>query len=181
MSTQVTREEFETIYQNTYSKTLRFIIIKCNDIDNVNDILQDTYIELLKIIKKKKVLEIENIDSYIIGIANNILKRYYHKKKKDNVISYYSENKQENEIDIKDSFDLEQNIITKENVKEVWNYIKSKDLTTTKIFYLYFAMGLKISEIAKELTITESNVKNKIYRTLKELKKYLGKEVINDD
>ncbi len=58
---------------------------------------------------------------------------------------------------------------------------KNKDLITTKIFYLYFAMGLKISEIAKELKMTESNVKNKIYRTLKELKKYLGKEVIKDD
>ncbi len=181
MSTQVTRKEFETIYQNTYSKTLRFIIVKCKDIDEVNDILQDTYIELLKIIKKKKVLEIENINSYIIGIANNIIKRYYHKKKKDNIISYYSENKQENDIDMQDDFDLEQDIITKENVKEVWKYIKNKDLTTTKIFYLYFAMGLKISEIAKELEITESNVKNKIYRTLKELKKFLGKEVISDD
>lgn len=181
MSTQISRKEFETIYQNTYPKTLRFIIVKCKDIDKVNDILQDTYVELLKIIKKKKVLEIENLDSYIIGIANNILKRYYHTKKKDNMVSFYSESKQENEMDIKDDFDLEQNIITKENVKEVWKYLKNKDLMTTKIFYLYFAMGLKISEIAQELEMTESNVKNKIYRTLKELKKQLGKEVISDD
>lgn len=181
MSTRVTRKEFETIYQNTYQRTLRFIIIKCNHIEEINDILQDTYVELLKIIKKQKVLVIENIDSYIIGIANNILKRYYHKKKKDNIISYYIENQEETELEIKDDFDLEQDIITKENVKRVWQYLKNKDLTTTKTFYLYFAMGLKISEIAKELEITESKVKNKIYRTLKELKKYLGKEVISDD
>lgn len=114
-----------------------------------------------------------------MGIANNIIKRYYHKKKKDNIVSYYAENNQNSEAE--DSFDLEQDIMTKENVKEVWKYVKNKDLTTTKIFYLYFAMGLKISEIAKELELTESNVKNKIYRTLKELKKYLGKEVISDD
>ena len=181
MSTRVTRKEFETIYQKTYSQTLRFIIVKCKNIDNVNDILQDTYVELLKIIKKKKVLEIENVDSYIMGIAYNMIKRHYHKKKKDNIVSYYSENKQENELDVKDDFDLEQNMITKENVKEVWKYLKNKDLITTKIFYLYFAMGLKISEIAKEFKMTESNVKNKIYRTLKELKKYLGREVIKDD
>lgn len=36
---------------------------------------------------------------------------------------------------------------------------------------------IKISEIAQELEIGESNIKNKIYRTLKELKKYLGEEV----
>ena len=87
MSTRVTRKEFETIYQKTYSQTLRFIIVKCKTIDNV---------------------------------------RYYHKKKKDNIVSYYSENKQENELDLKDDFDLEQNMITKENVKEVWKYLKTK-------------------------------------------------------
>lgn len=179
LSTQITKKDFEKIYQETYQHTLRFIIVKCNNIEDVNDILQDTYMELLKVIKKKKALEIEHINSYIMGIANNIIKRYYHKKKKDNIVSYYAENNQNSEAE--DSFDLEQDIMTKENVKEVWKYVKNKDLTTTKIFYLYFAMGLKISEIAKELELTESNVKNKIYRTLKELKKYLGKEVISDD
>ena len=42
-----------------------------------------------------------------------------------------------------------------------------------KIFYLYYAEGLKITEIAKELKLKESAVKNKIYRTLKELKEAL--------
>lgn len=97
------------------------------------------------------------------------------------MLFYEKENSKDSKLEIKDDFDLEQNIITKENVKEVWEYIKNKDIITTKIFYLYFAMGLKISEIAKNLKITESNVKNKLYRTLKELKKYLGKEAINDD
>lgn len=180
MTTQIRKEEFEKIYQETYQSTLKFIIIKCNNIDEVNDIIQDTYMELLKIIEKKKILKIDNLNSYIIGIANNIIRRHYHLKKKENIISYYAENSNENEVEMKDSFDLEQDIITKENVEEVWKYIKNKDLLTIKIFYLYFAMGLRILEIAKELELTESNVKNKIYRTLKELKKYLGKEVENN-
>ena len=81
------------------------------------------------------------------------------------------------EIEIKDDFDLEQDFITKENVQEVWNYIKSKDLITAKIFYLYFSLDLKISDIAKELNSNESSVKNKIYRTLKQVKEFLGKDV----
>lgn len=177
MNNLISEPEFEEIYQNTYSKILKFTIIKCNNIDDVNDIIQDTYIELLKIIKKKKVIEVENVENYIFGIANNIIKRHYHKKKKENIISFYSENESANNLEIEDSFDLEQEIITKENVKEVWKYVKNKDLGTVKVFYLYFALDLKISEISKELEIGESNVKNRIYRTLKELKKYLGKEV----
>ena len=65
----------------------------------------------------------------------------------------------------------------KEDLKIIWDYIKNKELITIKIFYLYFGLGLKISEIAQELGVGESYIKNKIYRTLKELKKYLGEEV----
>ena len=83
--------------------------------------------------------------------------------------------------DIEDTFDLEADIITKHNVSKVWEYLKHKDLITTKVFYLYFAVGLKISEISKELGIGESNIKNRIYRTLKEIKKYLGKDVNEND
>ena len=174
MSVKITREKFKEIYQTTYNNTLKFVIVRCNNIESVNDIIQDTYLELLKIIKKKKVVEVDNINNYVLGITNNIIKRHYHKKNKENIISYYQES--EKEFEIIDSFNLEEEIITKENVSEVWEYVRKKDLITSKIFYLYFALGLKISDIAKELEIGESNVKNKIYRTLKELKKYLGKE-----
>ncbi len=176
MSTYVFKEQFERIYNETYNRTLRFIIIKCNNIEDVNDILQDTYIELLKILSKKKIPNYENIENYILGIANNIIKRHYYKKKKDNIVSYYYDNEEEKEIEVADSFDLEQNIITKENVNKVWLYISNKDLLTVKVFYLYFVLGLKISELSTELNISESNSKNRIYRTLKELKKYLGEE-----
>ena len=97
---------------------------------------------------------------------------------KHHKVIYYPE-KEEN-IEIKDDFDLEQEIITKDNVKTVWEYVKDKDIITSKIFYLYFSFGLKISEIAEELNLKESNVKNRIYRTLKELKEFLGKEVMEN-
>lgn len=181
MSTQIKEKDFKTIYTNTYNKTLKFIIVKCNNIDDINDIIQDTYLELLKVLKQKKILELEKVDNFILGIANNIIKRHYRKVSKKNNIFYYTNNEQEEFEDIKAPFDLEQDFITKENMKEVWEYIKSKDLEIAKIFYLYFSLGLKISEIANELNLKESNVKNKIYRTLKELKKYLRKDVINND
>lgn len=179
MSTQVNEEDFEKIYRETYNKTLKFAIIRCNNLNDVNDIIQDTYIELFNKLKKNSKIELNNIDGFIYGIANNVIKRHYSKKKKEKVITLFNDQNEEN-FDVKDDFDLEQNIITKENVKEVWDFLKEKDLITAKIFNLYFALDMKISEIAKELQIHESNVKNRIYRTLKEIKKELGKENIND-
>ena len=173
MSTQIEEKDFEKIYKKTYTNVLKYITIKCNKIEDINDILQDTYIELLNILKRKKYIHLENLESYIYGIAKNIIKRHYYKRNK--VIKY--EIKDNEEIEIKDEFDLEQDFISKENVHIIWNYIKSKDLITTKIFYLYYSLDMKINDISKELDISESTVKNKIYRTLKQAKEYLGKDV----
>ena len=71
---------------------------------------------------------------------------------------------------IQDDFCLEDVVLTKEDAKEVWEYLKKKDLETAKIFYLHFSEALKISEIAEKMQISQSSVKNKIYRTLKEMK-----------
>lgn len=173
MSILIKEKDFEGIYRKTYNSLLKYIIIKCNKVEDINDIVHDTYLELLKILKRKKKIEVKILENYIFGIANNIIKRYYYKK--NNIVTY--ESKEDEDIEIKDEFDLEQNFITKENVQFVWNYIKSKDLITIKIFYLYFSLDIKISDIAKELNINESTVKNKIYRTLKCAKEYIGKDV----
>ena len=181
MSKKITRKDFDEIYDETYEFVLKFTIVKCKNIEDINDIIQETYLELLKILKKKNSLEVENIKKYIFGIENNIIKKYYKKVKKDSNIILNMYDEEDNNLEIKDDFDLEANIINKNNVEKVWKYLKEKDLLTTKIFYLYFALDLKIYEISSELGIGDSFVKNRIYRTLKEIKKYLGKDVIEND
>lgn len=122
MTKNMEKNNFEEIYNKTYTRMLKFAVVKCNNIDDVNDIIQDTYIELLKIMKKKKVIPTENLDNYVLGIANNVIKRHYSKKKKDKVIIYYPNKENDEDIEIKDEFDIEQDFITKENVAIVWEY-----------------------------------------------------------
>lgn len=163
----INENDFEQIYDDTYKKVLKFAILKCNNTDDLNDVIQDTYTEFYKILLKKKKIETDNLEAFICGICKNIIKRHYHKIKR---LEKEEEIKEEN---LPDEFDLESNIITSENAERVWKYLKNKNEVISKIFYLYFGLEEKISEIAKELKLTESNVKNKIYRTLKELKKHL--------
>lgn len=169
-------EKFNKIYNETYQNTLKFIVLHCNNLDDVNDLLQDTYFEFYKFFKKKKLKSLENIESYIIGIAKNILKKHYRfKYKNNNIISIHQS--QDQDIEIPDNLDdLDYKLITEENVKDIWKYLQNKDLKIAKIFYLYYCLDMKISSIANELNENESNIKNYIYRTLKELKKIFMKE-----
>ena len=174
MSTHITLKNFEEIYNNTYKATSRYVICKCANLDDANDIIQNTYLELYSILKRKSIIELDNITSYVIGIAKKkIIKHYgilYKFKMK------YMHIEEDKELDIPDNLNIEDDFILKSSNDQVWSYLKSKGDRVEKIFYLYYGLELKIKEIAQELNLTESNVKNIIYRTIKELKKDLEKE-----
>ena len=166
----ISLENFEEIYNETYKRTLSYIVCKCANIDDVNDLLQDTYVELYKALKRRKYIEVDNYQNYIIGIANKRVKKFYGLFYKLKATSVW-DSKNEYHLDIPADIDLEANVIDKINAKKVWNYIKQKNLQTVKVFYLYYYSELKISQIANELEISESNVKNILYRTIKDIKK----------
>lgn len=174
MSTQQPQNSFEAIYNDTYNNLLKYVIFKCNNFDDVNDIVQETYIELFKMMKKQ---DIKDVNSYIIGIAKNKLKKYYGLM---NTIksTFISKNIDDEEIIniAQNNFDLETYIFEKITKDEIWDYLRTKKVIITKIFYLYYAENLKIKEIANGLDITESTVKNHLYRTLIELNKLFGKD-----
>ena len=73
---------------------------------------------------QKQNNNIENVEAYLIGIVNNLMKKYYEKENKITVYPFIEE-KEENVIDWK--IDLERDIVTKENVVQVWKYLKNKD------------------------------------------------------
>jgi len=144
--------------------------------DDVNDIIQDTYIELYKIICRKKITSLDNPSAFIIGIAKNKLKKYYGLRYKMNALSLFSGDDFEMINMVKSDVDIEDIVITDENMKEIWNFLKKKKAIICKIFYLHYYMDMTIKEISKELGIKESTIKSKLYRTLKEMNEVFGKE-----
>lgn len=157
--------DFEQIYNEQYNNTLKYIIIKTNSLTVVNDILQDTYLELYKKLKKGTIC-VTDINSYILGFSNNIIKRYnrkYHLKKE---VSF--EENLENVIS-KD-FDYDEILSIEYDVKKIFELLNQKDDLTKKIFELRYSFDMKIPDIAKVLDMPESNVKNRLYRTIKELR-----------
>lgn len=176
MASWETLNTFDELYYLTYQDVLKYVVCHCNNIDNIKDIVQNIYLEVLKKIKKDNPLLNK---SYILGIAKNKVKDYYRFSYKLKEISLFSKKEDEdiNLIDtITDDINIEEWIIKEENLNLIWNYLKKKKVIISKIFYLYYEMDLSIKKIAKELNISEANVKNYLYRTLKELNTFLGED-----
>ena len=163
--------KFNKIYNDTYQEIVKYVVCSCKKIDDVSDIVQNIYLEVLKTLKKKEIDK-----NYLMGIAKHKIKDYYrfrYRKKEisidkedDDNITFYD--KIPSDIDISNSF------IISSDIDKVWKYLKRKSILISKIFYLYYYMGYKIREIAVILNISEVNVKHYLYRTLSELNIYLG-------
>ena len=170
MIDQETLNTFDKLYYETYQDVLKYTVINSSNIEDVKDIIQNVYLEVLKKLNNKNI---QINKSYIIGIAKNKIRDYYRFKYKVKIISLFSsikDNKNINLIDTIDAnIDIEKMIIKKQDLSFIWEYLKKQKTIIAKIFFLYYYMDYSIKDISIEFHISESNVKNYLYRTLNKL------------
>lgn len=166
---------FNEIYDTTEKSVLSYITAKCCNIDDINDIFQETYTELFIIISEKGTDYIKSPIAFVMKIAKQKIYRYYSAKERLKMqISMIQIDKDDKEYNITDltepKFSTEENYFAKEQVEEIADFLAEKDLLTRKIFYLFFSQDLTIPEISELLGISQSTVKNRLYRTLNTIK-----------
>lgn len=170
MINQETLKLFDALYYETYTDVLNYVVIHCSHVEDVKDIVQNIYLDVLKKIEKNNQVFSK---PYIIGIAKNKVKDYYRFHYKNKIISLFSSIKKQDGIDLIDAIeaniDIEKMIVKAEDIQFVWSYLKKQKTIVFKIFYLYYYRDYSIKDIAEELNIKESNVKNYLYRTLNKL------------
>jgi len=176
MIDQLYLKQFNKIYDKTYNRVLKYVVCRCSDMEDVNDIIQETYMDVYKAIIKNK--EIDDIDKYVIGITKNKIRKHYSLLYKIKTISILKNNLDDKYLldVVKSDIDIEKIVIKNIDIEVIWNYLKSKKMIIQRIFYLYYGLDMKIKDIAKELEVSESYTKNYLYRTLRELQELFGKD-----
>ena len=167
---------FEEIYDATHRAALALITAKCARTADIGDIFQETYMELYQVLQKRGTGYITNSKAFVLRLARQKLARYY--SLQDRLRMFVSVNalcEDEDAVDLSDldAFLTEDFAIDQVMLAEVRELIHTRPEAVQKVFYLFYHMGLTIPEVAAAMAISESNVKNKLYRTLKELRKLL--------
>ncbi|MCL1794438.1 MAG: sigma-70 family RNA polymerase sigma factor [Oscillospiraceae bacterium] len=179
---------FNEIYDSTNKYILAFITSKCGNTADINDIFQETYMELYQLMSKRGADYITAEKALVTKIAKQKLARHYSLAKRLQMFIPISARKKDSdneEIDLSDaaadSFlaedSTEDYVVNQILVENARKFIQTKPAEVEKIFYLFYDVGLTIPEIAENLSLSESSVKNKLYRTVKELQNLLEKEV----
>lgn len=129
--------------------------------EDKEEIFADTFLILWK--NRDNLSISTSLSSYLAGIARNLIKEKCRKLKISFDIDELSESISINmyESDRELVLDIEKNM----------KYLKDKD---KEIFYLFYYNSKSVKDIAEILNISEFNVKTKLHRIRKKIKKELG-------
>ncbi len=131
MASQETLKEFERVYNETYNDIAKYVVCHCKNMTDVEDILQNIYLSVYKVVEKESQITKE----YIQGIARHKVKDYYRFHYKYKMISFFSNQEKEEEI-YPDAIDIEKSITLKLDTEWVWKYLKKKKVIIFQVFYL---------------------------------------------
>ena len=148
-----TEEEYITIVEMFSDMIFRIAYQNLFDTHDAEDVVQDVFLKLLKQ-KEKCFHDYEHLKSWLIRVTIN------------QCLDYKKSFFRKNTVPLED-FDISYEPEEKEIMEELYQLPKDY----RNILYLYYYEDFTIKEIANSLNLTESNVKNYIYRTLKELRR----------
>lgn len=162
-------EQMTRIYHSTYPDVHKYVVSKSKSPSDIPDIIQNIYIKFYKRLEKRP--DIEQPGHYIMKIAKGEIAEHYRGWYRDaGNIPAFSPN-EENDFegigDIEAELSAELSDFDSELVADLWDFIKSRDSLTFQIFVLHFQYDRTLEDVAKDLNIKLSTVKNRLYRTIK--------------
>ena len=160
---------YSELYSATYRRMYGYAVRSARHIADIDDILQNAYIACWRRIKTG--FRPANPESYVFTAVKNSIRSYYRLKRHENAELAFTDDPDgaPNELAALLAEDISDTVADKITADGIWRELFSGDGLTARIFLLYFRQNCTIAETAKCLGVSESTVKNRMYRTLKSL------------
>lgn len=171
-------EAFRKIYEQTNRKIYSRIIAGAADRSDAEDIFQETYVDLFNALKAGR--EISEPEAYLMTIARRKLYAYYKQlnrvRKRETAVSEDENRDIDPDEMALENYSIEDSVVNVKLYEEISVRLREKPDITQRIFAMFYSLDMAIPEIAESLSVSESFVKNRLYRTLKEFRSLYGKE-----
>ncbi len=159
------RAAFGVLYEKYFEKLYRFIFVKIGDKQISNDLCQATMLKAMLNIHKYKDLGFP-FSSWLYKIASNEVNLYFRKIKKLHEVSLSPMHITNLLMEV--NIENPEEINTQEQVIELMNKL---DANQSELIELRFFMGFSFKEMANYYQVSEGNMKMKVYRLLKKVKR----------
>jgi len=162
------RQYFAEVYDRTFGPVTGYIAARCENLGEVEDIVQSVYLAFYRHISTDN-RDIDNPEAYLKTIGRHQLAVRYQKKQKQPPPVYAFDDLPDME-DPDSGTDFCEMLENRELSRQIWEDIARFPRETARCFALYYLREMSLKQVAQELDMTESNVKNHIYRGLKKLR-----------
>lgn len=169
---EINLEEIIKEYSKYIQKIIENMSIKNLSKEDTEEITTDTFFIVWK--NKEKLDKEKLLSSYIAGIVKNLVKEKARKISINYDISDY-ENVLSDLKNIDMIYEQREQI---QQIKKVVDTMKKEDID---IFNLYYYSSKKVKEVSNILNISEFNVKSRLHRIRKKIKKELEKGGYSDE
>ena len=159
----------DAIYKKYCKCVYNFLYKLTNDIELSEELTQETFYTAIK--KINTLNKKESIRTWLYQIAKNKWKDYLKKNKKANIDL--------DEITVENlvaNYDIEEDMIAKDNIIEFYKKIHMLDIDTREIIYLKIIRNFTFKEISQILGKNEEWARTKFYRGKLKLKESLKYE-----
>jgi RNA polymerase sigma factor (sigma-70 family) len=158
-------ETFESIYHATFSTVSKQVFFKVAKIEDAQDIVQEVYMDFYQyIIEKGKT--VDNVQAYLMQIANNKLSHYY----KDKTVEFTVVDDETLFSNISDPIDLEEDVLERISLDEIWQEVLTLSELDQHILIDYYRFGFNFREISERYNMPESTIKSRSQNAIRLLK-----------
>ena len=151
---------FDKIYLETKAEIYRYICAKCQNLSDIDDIFQDTYVALYEYLSRHKKAVESPIALVRTICKRNLIKHYI----------FYSRKKESPPQEVLPPDD------DSELVERVNSLIKKKSVYIQKLFFMRHSLDMSFKDIAKALGKNEGAVKQQYYKAAADIRRRLEKE-----
>ncbi len=163
---------FESIYRKYFGQISKFVIFKVPQMSDAEDVVSSVFTNLY-IQLRKKSLDIDNIEAYLIQIAKNELSKFYKQKSKTILVDDDWEDKLEQVVD---DFDLEESVFNQYEIERIEKALLQLSPLDQRIITAKIKLEMSFKEISEQLIVKENSVKTRYYRALETLRQMIIKE-----
>ena len=164
-------EDFDRLYEATKHSVLKYIAPRCASISDIDDIYQEVYLQVYEALRRGK--QPDDPEAFVMGIAKHCVSHYYSLLQRLKMRAHIQSS--DEECEFSDEEDIEDIIISRDLYERLYRDVCRTPPEVQRIFYLHYLMELSLAETAEALGISESRVKQLLYRTVRMLKRKYGR------
>lgn len=157
--------DFETIYRATFNTLSKHVYFKVAKLSDAEDIVQEVYMDYYRYIQAQNK-EVENVQAYLIQIANNKLSHYY--KDKASLVSIEDDGNTFDQSE--DPLQLEHTVLDKATLDQIFSEIMNLSEVDQHIMLGYYRFGLNYRELSEKLDMPESTIKSRAQKIIENLR-----------